>query len=157
MSESMAAPGTFSGEKQSIVVDYDLQDSPERVWQALTDPELLAAWLMPNNIQAEIGYQFTFRTQPVPGWDGIVHCEILEVAPLERLVYAWRGGSKKLDGYGHELDTVVIWTLTPDGKGGTRLHLEHAGFDPDSFAFRAMGQGWRGKVAGRISEVLAAS
>jgi uncharacterized protein YndB with AHSA1/START domain len=55
MSESMAAPGTFSGEKQSIVVDYDLQDSPERVWQALTDPELLAAWLMPNNIQAEIG------------------------------------------------------------------------------------------------------
>src|SRR5580700_8665490 len=110
---------------------------------------------MPNNIRAELGHQFTFRTQPVPGWDGIVHCEVLEVVPLERLVYAWRGGSKKLDGYGHELDTVVSWTLTPDGRGGTNLHLEHSGFEGESFAFKAMGQGWRGQVAARISDVLA--
>ncbi|HEY2646107.1 MAG TPA: SRPBCC domain-containing protein [Candidatus Acidoferrales bacterium] len=69
---------------------------------------------------------------------------------------AWfmRGGSKKLDGYGHELDTVVTWGLTPTADGGTRLHLEHSGFDPQSFAFKAMGQGWRGKVAEKITLVL---
>jgi uncharacterized protein YndB with AHSA1/START domain len=155
MHETTAAAGVDASEKPSIIVDYDLPDTLERVWMALTDPKLLETWLMPNNIQAEVGHQFTFRTQPVPGWDGIVHCEVLEVVPLERLVYAWRGGSKKLDGYGHELDTVVSWTLTPDGNGGTSLHLEHSGFEAESFAFKAMGQGWRGKVAGRISEILA--
>ena len=155
MSEISVVPSSAATEKQSILVDYDLPESPEKVWRALTDPSLLEAWLMPNDIEAEVGHQFTFRTQPVPGWDGIVHCEVLEVAPQKRLVYAWRGGSKKLDGYGHELDTVVTWTLTPTTEGGTHLHLEHAGFDPESYAFKAMGQGWRGKVAVRISQVLA--
>jgi hypothetical protein len=65
----------------------------------------------------------------------------------------WHGGSTKLDGYGHELVTIVNWTLTPDGNGGTNFHVEH--FEGERFAFKAMGQGWRGKVAGRISEILA--
>ena len=82
----MTEPTAVAGEKQSILVDYDLPDTPENVWRALTDPRLLEAWLMPNDIQAEVGHQFTFRTQPVPGWDGIVHCEVLEVVPLKRLV-----------------------------------------------------------------------
>jgi uncharacterized protein YndB with AHSA1/START domain len=145
-----------TGEKQSIIIDYVLPESPARVWRALTDPDLLTRWLMPNNIRAEVGHHFTFQAQPVPGWDGVVHCEILEVVPEQRLVYAWQGGSKKLDGYGHEVDTVVTWTLTPESDG-TRLHLEHSGFDPESFAFKVMGQGWRGKVAERISQILAAS
>lgn len=143
--------------KQSIIVDYDLPDAPEKVWRALTDPKLLEAWLMPNDIRAEVGHLFNFRTQPAPGWDGIVHCEVLEVVPQQLLVYAWRGGSKKLEGYGHELNTVVTWKLTPTSDGGTRLHLEHSGFDPASFAFKAMGEGWRGKIAERISKVLSAA
>lgn len=144
-------------DKQSIIVDYDLPESTEQVWRALTEPKLLEAWLMPNDIRAEVGHKFNFHTQPVPGWDGTVYCEVLEVVPQQRLVYSWQGGSKKLDGYGRELDTVVTWTLTPTANGGTLLHLEHAGFDGESFAFKALGQGWRGKVATRISQVLASS
>jgi uncharacterized protein YndB with AHSA1/START domain len=144
-------------EKQSIIVDYHLPDPPEKVWRALTDPRLLESWLMPNDICAEVGRQFTFRAQPMPGWDGIVHCEILEANPRKRLVYSWRGGSKRLDGYGHEIDTVVTWELTPAADGGTLLHLEHSGFDPESYAFKVMGQGWRGKIAERIAQVLAAA
>ena len=157
MNESTSVSGEIPGEKQSIIAESDLPDAPERVWLALTDPKLLEAWLMPNDIRAEVGHRFTFRTQAVPGWDGVVQCEVLEAVPFERLVYSWGGGSTKLDGYGHRLDTVVTWTLTPDGKGGTILHLEHAGFDPDSPALKAMGPGWRRKVESRITEVLAAS
>lgn len=156
MTEPMIASAT-GGEKQSIVVDYVLPEPPAKVWQALTDPDLLSRWLMPNNIRAEVGHHFTFQAPPVPGWDGVVHCEILEVVPEQRLVYTWQGGSRRIDGYGHEVDTVVTWTLTPDSPGGTRLHLEHSGFDPESFAFKVMGQGWRGKVAERIGQILAAS
>lgn len=152
MSENQAAKA-----KQSIIVEYDLPDAPKKVWRALTEPKLLEAWLMSNNIRAEVGHRFQFKAQPVPGWDGTVHCEVLEVLPERRLVYSWRGGAQKLDGYGHELDTVVAWELTPTANGGTRLRLEHSGFDPDSYAFKMMGQGWRGKIAERIAQVLAAA
>jgi uncharacterized protein YndB with AHSA1/START domain len=152
MSENQSAKG-----KQSSIVEYELPDAPKKVWRALTEPKLLEAWLMPNDIHPVVGHQFNFHAQPVPGWDGTVYCEILEVVPEQRLVYAWRGGSKKLDGYGHELDTVVTWELTPTQDGGTRLHLEHSGFDPESFAFKAMGQGWRGKVAEKITQALSAA
>jgi uncharacterized protein YndB with AHSA1/START domain len=46
---------------------------PERVWQAITDPRALEAWLMPNDFRPVVGHTFTFRTDPAPGFDGIVH------------------------------------------------------------------------------------
>lgn len=150
MNESQA-----SKDKRSIIVVYDLPHAPNKVWRTLTDPKLLEAWLMPNNIRAEVGYRFHFRSQPMPGWDGTVDCEGLEVLPEQRLVYTWRGGSQKFEGYGHELDTVVTWELMPTADGGTRLQLEHSGFDPDRFAFKAMDQGWRETIAKRIAHVLA--
>ena len=142
--------------RESIIVENDLPYPPERVWRALTDPGLLEAWLMPNNIRAEVGARFQFRTAPAPGWSGIVDCEVLEVVPHRLLVYSWRGGSKATEGCPPGLDTVVTWRLTPLENGGTRLYLEHSGFDPDSFAFRAMGQGWRGKISEKIPQLLAA-
>jgi len=151
----MSENQTIAKNKESIIVEYDLPDAPEKVWRALTEPKLLEAWLMQNDIRAEVGHQFNFHAQPVPGWDGTVYCEVLEAVPHQLLVYTWRGGSRKLDGYGHELNTIVTWKLTPGNNGGTLLYLEHSGFDPDSFAFKTMGQGWRGKLAERITQVLA--
>ncbi len=139
----------------SIEVEYGLDEAPARVWRALTDPHLLGAWLMPNDIRAEVGHRFTFRAQPTQEWDGVVYCEVLEVETHRRLVYAWRGGSHNQHKRGHELDTVVTWTLTQTAEGGTTLKLLHSGFDPDSFAFKTMGQGWRGKVASRMSQIIA--
>lgn len=140
--------------KATIRVQYDLADPPARVWRALTDPDLLSQWLMPNDIRAVIGHRFTFRSEPRPGWDGIVYCQVLEVIPYERLVYSWRGGSPKQDG-GHELDTTVTWIIVPTSQGGSRLFLEHSGFDREDFSFKALSQGWSGKIAARMSEVLA--
>jgi len=60
---------------------------------------------------------FTFRAAPVPGWDGIVHCEVLVVEPQRCLRYSWRGGSDRIQEYGQRLDTVATWTLAPTGRG----------------------------------------
>jgi len=111
---------------------------------------------MPNNIRAEVGARFQFRTAPAPGWNGIVECEVLHAVPHRLLVYSWRGGSKATDGSGPPLDTVVTWKLTPLENGGTRLYFEHSGFDPESFAFQAMRQGWKRKVSEKIPQLLAA-
>ncbi len=85
---------------------------PPAVWRALTEPALLARWLMENDIRPEVGHRFTFRAPPVAGWDGVVHCEVLEVDAPRRLRYTWRGGADDIQGYGTRIDTVVTWTLT---------------------------------------------
>ena len=39
---------------------------PRDVWRTLTDRDLLAQWLMPNDFEARVGHRFTFRTDPAP-------------------------------------------------------------------------------------------
>ena len=114
---------------------------PERVWRALTDPAIVATWLMESDIAPRVGHRFQFRTKPGPGFDGIVHCEIVEVDPPRRLVYTWGGGPTK------KKPTLVAWTLTPTDCG-TRLVLEHSGFQGVAgFLLRAMlGRGWGHKL-----------
>jgi uncharacterized protein YndB with AHSA1/START domain len=140
---------------RSIVVDFDVPQTPAKVWRALTQSDLLEQWLMPNNLQPVVGHQFQFHTQPVAGWDGSVDCEVLVVEPEHRLVYSWRGGSRDIRGYGHRLDTTVTWTLSPTPDGGTHVHLDHAGFtDEDTFAYENMGSGWRNNIVGALTRVV---
>lgn len=91
---------------------------PERVWQALTSQDALEAWLMPNDFEPKVGHKFNFRTDPAPGFDGIVHCEVLELDKPRRMVWSWRGGP---------IDTRVTFELEPDVEG-TRLRFEQTGF-----------------------------
>jgi uncharacterized protein YndB with AHSA1/START domain len=130
-----------------------LPHAPDVVWSALTTAELIGRWLMPNDFAPVVGKTFTFRTKPMGGWDGVVHCEVLEVVANRRLVYSWKGGSDDNPKYGSKLDTVVTWTLAPV-PGGTKLRLVHAGFRSpgNDFAFDAMSPGW-GRVLDGIARV----
>ncbi len=91
----------------------------ERVWKALTDPELLGRWLMPNDFQPVIGHEFTFRTDPGPGFDGIVHCTVNRMEEPTLLAFTWKGGP---------IDTVVTLQLSTHESGGTRLVMSQTGF-----------------------------
>ncbi len=138
---------------REIMYEEVLPHAREVVWKTLTDGTLIGQWLMPNDFQPTVGRQFTFRTKPVGSWDGVVHCEVLEVEPYARLVYSWIGGTDNNATYGSRLDSLVTWTLTPV-EGGTRLRLVHSGFrsPQNDFAFEAMNGGWA-KVLLRISAV----
>jgi hypothetical protein len=49
---------------ESISFEFDLHHTPEKVWRALTDPVLLAEWLLPViDLKLEPGAAFTFKTQ----------------------------------------------------------------------------------------------
>lgn len=144
---------------ESIVVDYAFNEPPTEVWRALTDPMLLAKWLMANDIQPIVGHKFTFRETPPEGadWDGIVHCEVLEVDPPNKLVYSWQGGNGKDDPEFPRLDTIVTWTLASTPAGGTTLHLVHEGFEPTDYAFQVIGSGWRSMLTPeKMTRILAA-
>lgn len=137
---------------QAITADYEFPQTPSKVWRALTDPALISAWLMPTDFRPVVGHRFTFRAQPMPHWDGVVQCEVLEVDEPHRLRYSWKGGMGEF-----ALDTIVTWTLTATDAGGTRVHLEHAGFLPtNAYALEGMGKGWRGHIAERLKQAIAA-
>nr|BFE87558.1 hypothetical protein GCM10020093_101590 [Planobispora longispora] len=77
----------------TIEVDEFLPHPPAKVWRALTDSDLLARWLMPNDFKPVVGHRFTFATQPVPrvGFDGIIRCEVLEIDDGRLLRIGWAG------------------------------------------------------------------
>lgn len=143
--DGAAKSGTQDSGTKSIVVDEVFHHAPETIWKALTSGTLIARWLMPvAGFKAEIGNRFTFQTKAAGAWDGVIHCEVLEVRPFERFVYAWRSGHPANADYGAPLDSTVTWTLTKVGVG-TRLRLEHAGFvlPRNKSAFDTMGNGWK--------------
>jgi uncharacterized protein YndB with AHSA1/START domain len=138
---------TARSQTESISFDFDLHHSPEKVWRALTDPALLAEWLLPViGLKLEPGAAFTFKTQPHPGWDGTVNCRILEIEPKRKLSYKW------VVGFG--LDTVVTFTITPT-ESGTRLSLVQSGFKPDQKQnFGGARYGWK-MMSGKLVDLLA--
>ncbi|MER7706822.1 SRPBCC domain-containing protein [Kitasatospora sp. NPDC097605] len=120
-----------------------LPHPPAEVWTALTDPDALARWWAPGDIAPVVGHRFTLD---MGNW-GKQPCEVTAMEPGRLLSYRFAEGS---------LDTVITWRLAPEGTG-TRLFLEHAGFDLDSplgrQAYDGMGEGWP-HVLARLDAVL---
>jgi uncharacterized protein YndB with AHSA1/START domain len=138
---------TAQSQSESLSFEFDLHHAPEKVWRALTDPVLLAEWLLPVvDLELEPGAAFTFKTQPYPGWDGTVNCRILEIEAQRKLSYTWVVGDM--------LDTVVTFTLTPTASG-TRLSLVQSGFKPDQKQnFGGARYGWK-MMGGKLVDLLA--
>jgi uncharacterized protein YndB with AHSA1/START domain len=139
---------TPRSQSEAITFEIDLHHPPEKVWRALTHPELLAQWLLPvvgDELKLEPGVEFTLKTQPYPGWDGIVDCRLIEIEPHRKLSYAWTVPF---------LDTVVTFTLTPT-PAGTHLSLVQSGFEPDQKQnWGGARYGWK-MMGGKLEELLA--
>ena len=123
--------------KLDLKFDRVLAHPVEAVWASLTDPAALAEWLMANDFQPRRGHRFTFRDAAMPGWRGWSACEVLEIEPPRRMVWAWQGAEDDA--------TTVSIELTPV-PGGTRLVLHHAG-DTDATLADLIASGWPGKLA----------
>ncbi len=126
---------TAPSQHESISLEFDLHHSPAKVWRALTDPVLLAEWLLPVvDLELAPGAAFTFQAEPRPGWDGIVRCRFVELEAERKLSWTWVVG---------DIDTVVTFTLTPT-ETGTLLTLVQTGFKPDQKQnFAGARYGWK--------------
>jgi uncharacterized protein YndB with AHSA1/START domain len=71
---------------------------PEKVWRAVTDPELIPLWTAtgqgarPEGFSTVVGTRFRFVAKPIAGWDGVVQCEVLEAREPSLLRYSWFSG-----------------------------------------------------------------
>jgi uncharacterized protein YndB with AHSA1/START domain len=105
-----------------IVRDYP--HPPAKVWLAVTDPELIPLWTATGQGGRPVGFapvpstRFQFVAKPVPGWRGIIDCEVLEAREPSLLRYSWTD-----DG----TTTYVTYRIEPH-NGGTRFTFDHTGF-----------------------------
>ena len=128
-----------STETRTVTVEREIAHPPEKIWRALTQPHLIAEWLMKNDFVALPGHGFTLTGD----W-GSVACEVIEVEPNRTLSYTW-------DAMG--LESTVTWTLRPSGTG-THLRMEQSGFRADQEqAFQGAKFGWR-KFFANLEQLL---
>jgi uncharacterized protein YndB with AHSA1/START domain len=130
---------------RSIVVERTMPHPPEKVWRALTEPALLAEWLLPViGLDLAPGAAFTFQAPPQPGWDGVVNCRVVEIEASRRLRYRWMVGA---------MDTVVTFTLDPTASG-THLSIVQTGFRPEQKQnFGGARYGWK-MMGGKLADLL---
>ena len=125
---------------RSVIVEREIAYPPEKIWRALTQPHLIAEWLMKNDFKPAVDHRFTLHGD----W-GSVDCRVLEVEPGRTLSYTW-------DAMG--LESVVTWTLIPTATG-THLRMEQAGFRADQEqAYQGAKYGWR-QFFGKLEQALA--
>jgi uncharacterized protein YndB with AHSA1/START domain len=129
-----------AAEIRSVVVEREFGHAPEKLWRALTQPHLIAEWLMKNDFKPVIGHRFDLSAN----W-GVVACRVTEVEPNQKLAYTWEALG---------LESVVTWTLTPSNNG-TLLRMEQIGFRPDQEqAYQGAKFGWP-RFLGSMEQLLA--
>ncbi len=131
-------------ETLSVVVEREFPFPPDKIWRALTQPHLIAEWLMKNDFEPVAGHQFSLRMDRQPHWNGVIDCQVLAVEPNKTLSYAWGALG---------LESVVTFTLTPTATG-THLRMEQTGFRPDQPQnYQGAKYGWQNFFA-NLEQVL---
>ena len=102
-----------------LVFDYVLDATPEKVWRALTVPQLLAEWLLPEQFSTGDKRSLDGRKA---GLSEKIDCEVLDAEQNRRLSWRWRETAN-----GQNLDSVVTFELEDLAPGQTGLRIIHSG------------------------------
>lgn len=127
-------------EIRSVIVERDLPHPVDKVWRALTQPALMAEWLMKSDFKPQVGHRFAFSAD----W-GSIDCEVLAIKPNEQLAYTWAA---------HGLESTVTFTLVPSSKG-THLCVEQRGFRSDQPHFYEGAKGGWPRFLDALEQALA--
>lgn len=131
---------------QTVTVEREFPHPPERLWRALTQPHLIAEWLMKNDFVAEVGHRFHLCGD----WGGVLDCEVLAIEPGRALSYRWDHANENP---AFDLRSVVRFTLEPTA-GGTLLRMEQQGFRPEQKqASGGAKHGWQ-QFFGKLEQLL---
>lgn len=120
---------------------YVIDASPEQVWQALTDPEVISQWSGAEaEFTAEPGAQYKL-------WNGDIAGNVVEVVPMNRLVQTWKPNNWTVE------DSVVTFMLSPSDSG-TRVDLIHE--NVQDWDYDGTNEGWDIYYLGVIKKMLEA-
>jgi uncharacterized protein YndB with AHSA1/START domain len=119
--KTLAGSKTLLAANDDVVVECELEAAPEKVWRALTIPEFVATWLLPNDMsEPRAGEKFNLDGGKF-GLSTRIDCEVLDAEPQRRLRYSWREAD--------DTASVVTFELAPHGEG-TKLRVTHGAAMP---------------------------
>jgi uncharacterized protein YndB with AHSA1/START domain len=104
-------------EARSIAFECDLPEPPEKVWRALTTPEIVSEWLLPTDLVPVAGEKFAFRDSAATE----IECEVLSVEPERSISFGWRDAEARRS----RLDSTVTFEIAGTDAGGTHLRIVH--------------------------------
>jgi uncharacterized protein YndB with AHSA1/START domain len=120
---------------EAMVFECDLPHSPALVWRALTERDLLGAWLLPNDMRPEVGARFSFELADQQAGN-CIDCEVLDVEPNRTLQWRQTEDGDSDSGW-RSVTSVVTIELTDNAAGGTHLRLVHGEFTIATAALNA--------------------
>ena len=145
---------------RNLEYDAEYPHPVEKVWRALTEPQLMGLWLMNfDNDEGEmtahfrpvVGTKDRLEARQGRGWRGYVVGDVLEVVPSQRLVYTWAHNPAQ-----DAQPIRIAFTLEPTPTG-TRLRMVHSGYAGGLkgwFALKMGQMGWKKMLGSSIRPVL---
>lgn len=117
------SPAVREVSEREFVVEHTIQSTPERIFEAYTDPELLAQWwshpgqsVRVEEMEVRPGGEWRFVHILEEGEDMVMHGEYREVDPVSRLSYTYNMGE------GTDEEILATVDLEPV-EDGTQLSL----------------------------------
>ena len=156
----------MTAERAVVRLHRTIPASPERVYRAWLDPELLRRWLAPGGLEVtrvevdeRVGGRYRIWHGSAEGDVGGFECELLELVPRRRIVFRWGFAGPDRDA-GPMYDSLLTITLDEAPGGATALTLVHERLD-DLYAAMPdvaenVGPGWEtvlGTLAAMLEEV----
>ena len=111
-------------------IDTLIAATPEKVWQAIVDPELTRRYYYGTDIIST--WQPGAPWKSVSGDELYLVGEIVEIDPPRRLVQTFQVAEG--EGAAADPPSKVTWELESEGDG-TRLRLTHEGLAPATFEY----------------------
>lgn len=143
---------TATAVKPSLTIKRRFKTTPEKVYDAWTDPAKMSRWLGPPDVikvttttDLKVAGRYTIQ-MIVPNDEHNVTGVYREIVPNRKLVFSWAWRSTP------ERELLVTVTFVPDGDG-TLMTLHHEQFFDEAARDRHE-QGWS-VIVGRLDALFA--
>jgi uncharacterized protein YndB with AHSA1/START domain len=124
-----------------------IKASPEKIWAALTKPELIAQYFHGARLDAELAPGGRWLARSPDGTQVWNDSEVLEFDPPRRLVHGWR--SLYAPECAAEAESRVTWEIEPREGGYSLLTVVHDRLEgAPKTAANVSGQGWMFVLSG---------
>jgi uncharacterized protein YndB with AHSA1/START domain len=119
------------------VFELYIRATPERVWQAITDPAMTQIYYFSSLVESDfaVGSPINYK-QPDGSLD--IEGEVLEADPPRKLVHSFSTRWEAND----DPPTTVTWEITPMGSETCLLSVVHGGFTSENATFESVKGGW---------------
>lgn len=129
--------GMASDSKPKLVYQIIIKAAPERVWEAITQPEFTARYYYGSTLKSDltVGSPFTYH---MPDGSPIVEGEVITSEPPTKLVHSYHSLWSPMS---EDAPTTVTWELEAMPGGVTKVTVVHEEFQGETATYKGLQSG----------------